>query len=126
MPIVKINVLEGISINKKKDIHSAIHNALVTSLEIQDWDYFHRIYEFKKEDFLFPESKSENFIIIEIHLYPGRTEDRKKMMYKEICDNLEHVGIPRLDIFIQVIEQPLQNWGIRGGIAASELSMDIK
>jgi len=42
-------------------------------------------------------------------------------MYTVLCDRIEELGVPRLDIFIQIIEQPLANWGIRGGIPASEI-----
>ncbi|MBN1500479.1 MAG: tautomerase family protein [Spirochaetes bacterium] len=121
MPIVKVNVLKGLSSAEKKEIHDAIHQSLVSALKIEDWDYFHRLYEFSKEDFIFPESKSDRFILIEIHLFSGRTKEQKANLYKILCDSLENIGIPRMDIFIQVLDPPLENWGIRGGLPASDI-----
>lgn len=121
MPIVKVNVLKGLSSTEKKNIHDAIHLSLVSVLLIEDWDYFHRLYEFSKDDFIFPESRSDKFMIIEIHLFPGRSAEKKAKLYESICDNLEKIGIPRMDIFIQILEPPLENWGIRGGHPATEI-----
>ena len=126
MPLVKISILKGWNDKQKKELHDSIHKALVKSLNIPDWDFFHRINEYSKIDFIFPESKSDKFIILEIHLYPGRKNETKKLMYKEICNNLINLGIPKMDIFIQIIEQPLNNWGIRGGTPADEVDLNIK
>jgi len=126
MPLVKIHVLEGLNDEQKNTLHKAIHSALVESLEIPDWDFFHRIYEFSRTDFVFPDTKSDKFIILEIHLYPGRTKETKKKMYAKLCDNLEAAGIPGQDIIIQIIEQPLYNWGIMGGLPADEAGLKIK
>lgn len=121
MPIVKVNVLKGLSSADKIKIHDVIHHSLVSVLQIEDWDYFHRLYEFSKEDFIFPESRSDKFMIIEIHLFPGRSAEKKAKLYEILCDNLEQIGIPRMDIFIQIMEPPLENWGIRGGRPATEI-----
>lgn len=126
MPLVKIHVLQGLNEEQKNKLHNMIHSALVETLEIPDWDFFHRIYEFSKSDFVFPDIKSDKFIILEIHLYPGRTKETKKKMYTKLCDNLETTGIPRQDIIIHIIEQPLYNWGISGGLPADEVSLNIK
>ena len=83
------------------------------------------IYEFSKTDFVFPDIKTDNCLILEIHLYPERSKNTKQFMYKMICDNLEDIGGLRSDIFIQIIEQPLQNGKMKGGIPADELELNI-
>lgn len=45
MPQVKINIRKSWSTKDKEKLHESIHKALVDSLKIPDWDYFHRIYE---------------------------------------------------------------------------------
>ena len=55
-------------------------------------------------------------MIIEITVFPGRTEEMKAALYKNICDNLSSLGLTPDDIFIQLTEQPLCNWGIGGQI----------
>ncbi len=126
MPLVKIYILKGWSSQKKRELHRVVHSVLVESLQIDNSDFYHRIFEFNKEDFVFPDTKSGRFLIIEIHLFPGRSQERKKKMYATLCNRLEIIGIPRTDIFIQVIEQPLQNWSVHGGISGDEADIQIK
>jgi phenylpyruvate tautomerase PptA (4-oxalocrotonate tautomerase family) len=55
-------------------------------------------------------------MIIEIAVFPGRTEEMKAALYKNICSNLSSLGLTPDDIFIQLTEQPICNWGIGGKI----------
>ena len=116
MPLVKINCLKVWKSSKKKIIHDAVHKALVDAFHIEDWDYFHRFQEFDSEDFLYPSCKNSKFMIIEIAVFPGRTEEMKAALYKNICSNLSSLGLTPDDIFIQLTEQPICNWGIGGKI----------
>ncbi|HOE07839.1 MAG TPA: tautomerase family protein [Treponemataceae bacterium] len=116
MPLVKINCLKIWDSNEKKIIHEAVHKALFDAFHIESWDFFHRFQEFEKEDFLYPSFKTDNFMIIEIAVFPGRTEEMKADLYKNICTNLSPLGLSPDDIFIQLTEQPLCNWGIGGKI----------
>lgn len=116
MPLVKINCLKVWDSNEKKIIHEAVHKALFDAFHIESWDFFHRFQEFEKEDFLYPSFKTDNFMIIEITVFPGRTEEMKAELYKNICDYLSSLGLTPDDIFIQLIEQPVCNWGIGGKI----------
>jgi hypothetical protein len=36
---------------------------------------------------------------------------------------LEQLGIGPMDVFIVIYESPLENWGIRGGVPASEVDL---
>jgi len=116
LPLVKINCLKVWKSSEKKIIHDAVHKALVDAFHIEDWDYFHRFQEFDSEDFLYPSYKNSNFMIIEIAVFPGRTEEMKAALYKNICSNLSSLGLTPDDIFIQLTEQPICNWGIGGKI----------
>lgn len=42
-----------------------------------DWDRFQRIVEIPKEDFDTASEKADNFMIIELTLFPGRTKEQK-------------------------------------------------
>ena len=123
MPIVTISILEGKSIDFKNGIHNAIHSALVSAFKIPEWDYNQKINEFNWNNWKIPDGKTDNFISIEIFVFPGRKKETKKKLYEEIIKNLEALGINRNDTFILLIEQPLENWGIRGGIPADEINL---
>jgi len=60
---------------------------------------------------------------VEITLFAGRSIEAKRSLYKSIVANLGVVGIAPSDIFIVLNEVPLENWGIRGGIPASDVDL---
>ena len=114
MPLVKISVLDHWSSSRIKELNQAVHDGLKSALGIEDWDYFHRVYRFSKDEFVFPDFKSENFMIIELHIFSGRTDEQKEAVYCEVCRSVGRLGIALEDILIQIIEQPDINWGFGG------------
>ena len=115
MPLVKINMLKGKSLKYKKRVLESVHNGLVMSLGIEDWDRFQRIVEFDECDFETAPEKTENFMIIEVSLFPGRTKEQKKMAIEMITSNLvTALSIMPTDVFIVINEPPLENWGMGG------------
>lgn len=123
MPLVKINIIEGRTVIEKHGIVECVHKALVGAFKIKDDDKCFRIIEFKREDFVIPPTKTDKYILIEILIFPGRSLDAKRLLYGKIVDNLKQIGIEAGDIFILLQEEPLDNWGIRGGYPASEIDL---
>lgn len=64
MPLVKVNMLKGKDIEYKKIVLDSVHNGLVSSLGIEDWDRFQRIIEFEKSDFETSPEKTDVCIVI--------------------------------------------------------------
>jgi phenylpyruvate tautomerase PptA (4-oxalocrotonate tautomerase family) len=126
MPLVTISILEGNSVEFNNKIHAAIHSALVSAFKIPEWDYNQKINEYNRNNWKIPDGKTDKFISIEVFVYPGRKKETKKKLYEEIVTNLEAVGINRNDAVILLIEQPLENWGIRGGVPADEIDLGFK
>jgi phenylpyruvate tautomerase PptA (4-oxalocrotonate tautomerase family) len=123
LPIVKIEIRKGKTNEHKKAILTGIHDALVESIKIPDHDRLQRIYELDEDNFEAHE-KTDNITLIEIILYKGRSIEAKKALYKAINKNLaSDPGIDGNDIFIVLLEPPLENWGIRGGKPASEVDL---
>lgn len=116
-------MLEGSSIEFKSKIHAAIHAALVAAFKIPESDYNQKINEYNRNNWRIPDGKTDKFISIEVFIFPGRQKETKKKLYGEIIKNLEKIGINRNETFILLIEQPLENWGIRGGIPADEINL---
>ena len=115
MPLVKINMLKGKDIEYKKIVLDSVHNGLVSSLGIEDWDRFQRIIEYDKCDFEVAPGKTDNFMIIELTLFPGRTKEQKKTAIEKITDSLVNgLSIDPTDVFIVINEPPLENWGMGG------------
>ncbi len=127
MPLVKIEICQGKSVEHKKAILDGVHQALVSSLGIPDNDRFQRLYELPITNFEFPPDRSDDVTIIEITMFKGRTSKTKKALFQAIVNNLEkNPGINGHDIMIIIFEPPLENWGVRGGIPASEVDFGFK
>lgn len=124
MPLIKIGMLEGRTKDEKLRLAEGIQNALVTAFNTPAGDKNIRIEEFKKENYILSEGKSEQYVLVEISVFPGRNTEAKRRLYRTIIDNLGSLGIKPEDIFILLYEQPLENWGIRGGIAACDIYSD--
>ena len=115
MPLVEINMKKGKSPEYKKTLMECIHQGLIESINIEDWDNFQRINEYDEEDFQKPSFKSDDFMIIELTVFPGRTKEQKRMMIEKITENLKNtLSVDPTDVFITIVEPPLENWGMGG------------
>jgi phenylpyruvate tautomerase PptA (4-oxalocrotonate tautomerase family) len=126
MPLANISTRKAWSASQKKEIMEAVHSAMRAALKIPDHDRNIRIHEYQADDFQVPPGKSENYILVEISMFRGRSPQAKKELYKNIVSNLGKLGILAGDVFILLQEVPLENWGIRGGIPASEVDLGFK
>lgn len=123
MPLVKISMIKGRTRDEKRAVMDTIHAALVKSFKIPEYERNIRIEEYKVEDYILPPGRSEKYILVEITAFAGRSTDAKRLLYKNIVDNLRTLGIDAVDVFIVINEEPLENWGIRGGIPACDLDL---
>jgi phenylpyruvate tautomerase PptA (4-oxalocrotonate tautomerase family) len=123
MPLSKIEVRKKWSPEQAQAIIEAIYLAQREALKVPENDRQIRLIEHAPELFHVPPGKSENFILVEITLFAGRSIEAKRSLYKSIVANLGVVGIAPSDIFIVLNEVPLENWGIRGGIPASDVDL---
>lgn len=124
MPLVKIEIRKGNSEEFKRSLLEGVHRALVHALKIPDSDRKQRLYELEADNF---ENKTDNAVLIEITMFKGRSFAAKKELYGAITNTLsKNPGIRGEDITIVLNEQPLENWGIRGGKPANEVDIGFK
>jgi 4-oxalocrotonate tautomerase family enzyme len=111
----------------KKALLEGVHNALVHSFNIPEQDRIQTLQELAPDAFEIPSTKTEQFTVIEVTAFKGRTFEAKKQLYRAIVENLgKSPGINGNDIVIIVHEPPLENWGIRDGRPASEVQLGFK
>ena len=123
MPLVKVEIVKGKTIEFKKKLLDGIHKALVDSLKIPDNDRRQRLYELESDHFD-RTGRSDDYTIIEITMFKGRNKEAKKLLYAEIVKNItSSLNINGNDVTIVINEQPLENWGIRGGLPANEVDL---
>ena len=129
MPLVRIEILSGKTQEYKKAVMNGVHKALVDVLKIPAQDRMQKLYELDAENFETLPVMTDQATLIEITMFKGRTYDSKKNLYQAIINNLQaSPGIKKEEVFIVLHEEPLENWGIRGGKPASEIdfNFDIK
>ena len=115
MPLVRVEMIKGKSREYKDTVLDIIHNGLVDAFGIEDWDRFQRITEIDTGDFERPDDKTDDFMIIELTVFPGRDKEQKRKAIEMITDNLnKELGIKKTDVFIILNEPPLENWGLGG------------
>jgi phenylpyruvate tautomerase PptA (4-oxalocrotonate tautomerase family) len=126
MPEVRVEIREGRSASEKKALLEAVHSALVEALKIPEHDRIQRLYELPAECFEIPPDKTETFTLIEVTMFPGRSLDAKRALYQALVRNLGELGVPPNDVFVVLREPPMENWGIRGGVPASEVDLGFE
>ena len=115
MPLVRVDMIKGKDPEYKKTVLDCIHIGLMESIGIEDWDRFQRIVEIPRGDFETAPGKTDEFMIIELTLFPGRTKEQKGAAIKAITSRLENsLGIDPTDVFIVINEPPFENWGMGG------------
>lgn len=115
MPLVRIEIVKGKPPEYKQALLDAVHDALAASLGIPDWDRFQRLYELEPGCFERAPGKSDQFTMIEIILFPGRTAQQKAALYEAVTRMLEQrLGIAPSDVFVVLQEPPNENWGLAG------------
>jgi len=120
---IKVYGHEAFLSGMKSALSDVIHECTVKVLGLPEAKRFHRFIELKQDDFIHPDDRSEQYLIIEISLISGRTVDTKKSYIRELIRSLnEQCHIPVNDIEITLIESPKENWGIRG-VTADELKL---
>lgn len=125
MAQVKIYAHKEALDKSRQNLSNSIHSCLVDAFKLPKDKRFHRFIALDKEDFIHPNDRSENYCIIEIIMFEGRSQKVKKDLIGLLYKRLELLGIAAQDLELVMLESPRQNWGIRG-VSADELSLTYK
>jgi len=124
MPLVKIETIKGHDREFLQSLMNSTMDCIQSVLSLPADDRNIRLMEYENDLFVM---KNPYRYLIEITLFSGRSNSIKKTLYKTIVSVLEEkCGIKKEEIFIVLNEQPLENWGVRGGTAASEINLNFK
>ena len=126
MAQVKIFGLRRSLQNSRAAISQAIHLSVMEALEYPAEKKFHRFIALDEEDFIYPQDRSECYIIIEISIFEGRSIEAKKMLIRLLYERIPQLsGISAQDIEITIFETPRHSWGIRG-MPGDEVGLNYK
>jgi phenylpyruvate tautomerase PptA (4-oxalocrotonate tautomerase family) len=126
MPSVSIDILREYSREQEIDIIDAVHRAMVDSLRIPAQNVTIRLVVHAPHRFTVPPGKSDRYALVSVDLFVGRSFEAKKLLFRSMVDNLGQLGIPSDHIKILLREASRENWGIRGGIPASEVELGYR
>lgn len=126
MAQIKIYGLRSALADRMVQLSNAIHGALVEALQLPLEKRFHRFIALDPTEFIHPPERSDDYLIIEISMFEGRSTAAKKQLIRQLYANIgAQTGIAAMDIEITIFETPQANWGIRG-LPADELRLNYK
>ena len=114
MPLAKIEVRRSRSAAEVTALMEAIYRAMHEALKVPEDDRQIRYIEHRPEHFWVAPGKTENYTLVEIVMFPGRTTETKRALYQAIVQRLGALGIAPTDVMVVLTEPPMESWCIRG------------
>jgi hypothetical protein len=111
---------------REREFIEAVQSAMLSAIKIPEWDRDVVLDLYEESRRITPTGKSERYTRVEIELFAGRSLKAKRELYRIIVANLSKLGVPDMEIKTILIEVPAPNWGIRGGLPASEVQLGFK
>lgn len=110
---------------RRTQISEAIHRAARQTLGLPEHKRFHRFFPLRTEDFVHPADRGLAYLILEIHLFQGRTPQTLSAFIRAIQKEMEGLAVAADDLEITLIETPAAHWGIRGRLG-NELQLSYE
>jgi phenylpyruvate tautomerase PptA (4-oxalocrotonate tautomerase family) len=123
VPHVRIEIVKGRSLEERRRLLQAVHDALMDAFGIPDDDRTQRIVEHEPENFEIPPGSSNRYTLIEITAFPGRSAEAKRNLYRTLVQRLGEIAIDPRDVSVVIVEPGLENWGVRGGRSAADVDL---
>ncbi len=123
---VKIYGLEENLVPKRFALSYATQAALTEAIGTPEAKRFQRFIILDPANFIFPSDRTNNYTIIEINMFEGRSTQAKKnlihLLYQKIAETTDIIA---QDLEITIMETPRSNWGVRG-VPGDELKLNYK
>ena len=125
MPTISIDIRKKYPREIEIMLINAVYIACKHAFKLPDHDRDIRLNIHEPHLFLCPTNlaRPECFTLIQIDLFSGRSIETKRILYRDIVQNLSFLDIPEDHIKILIRELPTENWGIRGGQAACDVDL---
>lgn len=104
----------------------ALHAAMTSALKVPDDDHDIRYQEHRAAFCRVPGGKTADYLLVLVHLFPGRSLEAKRALYRAIVERFGEVGVPASEINIVLNAPSLEDFGLRGGQAACDLELGFK
>src|SRR4051812_37540388 len=92
---------------KREKLSAVLHSCIMDAFQYPKDKRAHRFFYLEKDDFYYPEGRTDQYTIIEISLFEGRSVEAKKKLYQLIFSRFEtELGIVPNDVEITLTETP--------------------
>jgi 4-oxalocrotonate tautomerase len=123
MPLVRISIPEGRDKDFATAVGEGIHDAMVATIDIPADDHFQVITEHDKsllvaDPHYLGINRSDGAILVQITLRRGRSDDKKRALYRTIVENLQaRAGLRKEDVLVTLTENEPIDWSFGNGVA---------
>jgi 4-oxalocrotonate tautomerase len=123
MPLVRIDLAQGTSLEYRKSIAEGVHRAMVESLAVPEEDRFQVVTEHSPGELIFSKSylgvsHSDKIVLVQITLSAGRKPQQKRKFFKRVVELLAaSPGVAPQDVIINLVEVAWENWSFGNGDA---------
>lgn len=110
----------------KASMSDVIHQCMMDVLGMPEGKRAHRFVPLNKDDYYYPEDRTDKYTVLEINMMEGREVETKKALIKALFQQFEEqLNISPVDLEITIKEQPPHCWGFRG-ITGDEAKLNYK
>ncbi|MBZ5728278.1 MAG: tautomerase family protein [Acidobacteriia bacterium] len=123
MPLARIDLAEGKTMEYRKTIGEVVYDAMIAALNVPRDDRFQVITEHAAGTLVFDPGylgihRSPDCVFIQVTLNEGRTIEQKRAFYKAIADGLQQrLNMRREDVLVNLVEVRKENWSFGNGEA---------
>jgi phenylpyruvate tautomerase PptA (4-oxalocrotonate tautomerase family) len=123
MPLARIELAQGKSVEYRKTIGEVVYDAMVETLKVPKDDRFQIIAEHAADNFIVDPSylgilRSKDCVIVQVTLNEGRTVDQKRAFYRAVATGLQQrLNLRPQDVLINLVEVKKENWSFGNGEA---------
>ena len=122
MPLVRIDLIEGMGDHRVAAIGSAVHEALVATLGVPERDHFQIINEHARDRFIYDRSyldiqRGDHPVFVQVFL-SARTTQEKQAFYAAVAKGLsEKAHVKPEDVAIVLTHNTREDWSFGNGEA---------
>jgi len=123
VPLVRISIHKGRTVEFRRKLGDAVHRALVQTFNVPEADRFQLLTEHEPGDLVYDPgylgiARTNDIVIIQLTVSAGRTLAQKRALFKRIADNIAALGMRREDAWINLVEVAKENWSFGLGEAS--------
>lgn len=124
MPFFKIHLSDEISQENLTLLAQEVRETMVEVLKIDPAHGHVVVYTSPRTQRSVHESRSKDFVFVEMLMFSGRTNEMKETLFKALNKVIEsHTGVDNKDILFNIIESDKKNWAARGGVPLSKIDL---